>query len=95
MPKLTCTPILASRICRMDSMRSKLIMPSMEHKTIDGTVLSSEREMIGLSQAAFAAECEHSQQFQQQLEGQGSHEIRSAKADQILTVLEKYKQSLV
>ncbi len=76
-------------------MRSKLIIPSTEHKTIDGVVLSAEREKTGLSQAAFASECGHSQQYQQQIEALGTHEITSAKAERILAVLEKYKQSLV
>lgn len=70
-------------------------MPSIEHKTIDGSVLSTEREKTGLSQAAFASECGHSQQFQQQLEAPGLHEITSARAERILYFLEKYKQSLV
>lgn len=72
-------------------MRSKLIIPSTEHKTIDGSVLSVEREKAGLSQAAFAEECGHSQQYQQQLEALGTHRIKTAKAEQILAVLEKYK----
>lgn len=95
MTKQTCTPILASRICRTESMRRKLIIPSTEHKTIDGSVLSSEREKTGLSQAAFAAECEYSQQYQQRLESSGLHEIKSATAEQILAVLKKYNQSVV
>jgi transcriptional regulator with XRE-family HTH domain len=66
-------------------------MPSTEHKTIDGSVLSAEREKTGLSQAAFASECGYSQQYQQQLETSGRHEITSAKAEQILAVPEKYK----
>ncbi len=70
-------------------------MPSIEHQIIDGSLLSAEREKIGLSQAVFAAECGHSQQYQQQLESSGCHEIKTAKAEQISAVLEKYKQSLV
>ena len=70
----------------------KLIRPSIiEHQTIDGSLLGAERYKTGLSQAAFAGECGHSQQFQQQLEVPGPHRITSAKAEQILTVLEKYK----
>ena len=72
-------------------MKSKLIIPSTEHKTINGLLLSAEREKIGLSQAAFAAECGYSQQYQQQLESSGLHEITSARAERILYVLEKYK----
>jgi transcriptional regulator with XRE-family HTH domain len=72
-------------------MRSKLIIPSTEHKNIDGSLLSAEREKTGLSQAAFASECGHSQQYQQQIEAPGFHEIKTAKAEQIFAVLEKYK----
>lgn len=72
-------------------MRRKLITLSSEHRTIDGEVLSAEREKIGLSQAAFASECGYSQQYQQQIETSGLHEIKTAKAEQILAILEKYK----
>ena len=72
-------------------MRSKLITPSTSHRSINGAELCKAREEIGLSQAAFASECGYSQQYQQQIEAPGLHEIKTAKAEQILAVLEKYK----
>ena len=79
----------------MVSMRSKLIIPSTEHKTIDGFALSIERAKIGLSQAAFADECGYSQQYQQRLESSGLHEITLDTAEKILAVLKEYNQSVV
>jgi len=72
-------------------MKNKLMKPSIDHYTIEGVVLCSERETTGLSQAAFTEECGHSQQYQQQIETPGSHRIRSVKAEQILAVIGKYK----
>ena len=76
-------------------MSSKLIKPSTKYKAINGLVLSIERKKTGLSQAAFAAECEYSQQYQQRLESSGLHEILSDTAKRILAILEKYNQPVV
>jgi predicted transcriptional regulator len=76
-------------------MRTKLIMPSKQHKAIAGLVLRGRREKTGLSQCGFAAACGHSQQYQQRLEVDGLHEITIEKARTILGVLEKYTRLVV
>ena len=50
------------------------------------------RLKLGLTETQFAAECGHSQQFQQQIEAPAEHEITADKALQILTAIKTLKK---
>lgn len=68
-----------------------LIGPSVWHRSIDGTEMATIRQGLGVTQAVFAAQCGHSQQFQVQIEQPGPHEISIDKARDIVTAISFYK----
>ena len=68
-----------------------LVGPSVWHRSLDGTELAAIREGFGVTQALFAAQCGHSQQFQMQIERPGIHEISTSKAKDIINAISFYK----
>ena len=66
-----------------------VITPSRFHRTVDGDALVKARQALGMSQAEFAEACQHSQQFQSQIEAPGFHEVRVEKADELSAILGK------
>lgn len=68
-----------------------LIGASVWHRSIDGTEMATIRQGLGVTQAVFAAQAGHSQQFQVQIEQPGRHEISTDKARDIVTAISFYK----
>ena len=68
-----------------------LVGVSVWHRSLDGTELAAIREGFGVTQALFAAQCGHSQQFQMQIERPGIHEISTSKAKDIINAISFYK----
>jgi transcriptional regulator with XRE-family HTH domain len=64
-----------------------LVGPSKYHRTLDGKILTRERERIGLSQKEFAAKCKWSQQYQSQIEEFVEHEVHVSITNKILLVI--------
>lgn len=66
----------------------KLIDDSLFHKTLNGFELLRRREKAGLSQEEFAEKCDWSQQYQNQLEAPGLHEINIETAQKIVKTID-------
>jgi transcriptional regulator with XRE-family HTH domain len=77
----------------MDSDRDGVVMASVYHRTVDGGRLFAVRLAMGVSQAAFAERCGHSQQFQQRIEAEGQHEVLASRAEAIAAALAWFEQN--
>lgn len=67
--------------------KEDVVLPSQDHRSVDGNNLVKARIKMGLTQEDFAVLCNHSRQFQGRLESPGLHEVSAFKATEISMVL--------
>lgn len=71
---------------------SKLVVDSVFYRCLDGDVMVSVRQGLEVSQALFASQCGHSQQFQSRIEVPGLHELTTGMTDKIEAAVKHFSK---
>lgn len=69
-----------------------LIEPAIDHRSINGLRLISEREKRGLEAYQVAKECGWTPQYQCQLEAPGKRDIPTKNANRIIQALSQFSE---